>query len=66
MRRAIQTGKGPVGIDQTDDKSDAIRRPSGIIHKVGEDELGTLVRRSLGGYNDQDDEERYEGGVECH
>lgn len=64
MGCAVETSKGPVGVDQADDKGDAVRRPSRVVDEVGEDEFGVLVRGGFGGHDDQDDEERDEGGVE--
>ena len=43
----IEASKGVVGVDQTDDESDPIRRPPSVIHEIGEDEFGILMRWCL-------------------
>lgn len=57
--RAIEASEGVVGVDEPDDKSDPVRRPSGIVHKISKDKLGILMCWRLRGDCDQDDEERY-------
>ena len=61
---AIQAGKSPIGIDQTNDESDAVRFPAGVVDKVGKDELGILVCRGPGRDDDQNDKEGHQRGVQ--
>lgn len=61
---AIQTGKGPVGVDEADDEGDAVGGPARVVDEVGEDEFGGLVGGGFGGDDDHDDEEGDERGVE--
>ena len=44
---AIEAGEGVVGVDETDDESDAVCRPPGVIHEIGKDEFGVLMRWRL-------------------
>ena len=66
MRGAVEACKRPVGIDQTDDKRYAARSPAGVVDKGRKDELGILVRGSFGWDDNQDHEERNQGGIERH
>lgn len=63
---AVETGKGPVGVDEADDEGDAVGGPAGVVDEVGEDEFGVLVGGGFGGDDDHDDEEGDERGVECY
>jgi len=56
VRCAVEAGKGPIRIDQANDKGNAIRRPAGIVDEVGEDEFGFLMSRRLRRNDDQNDE----------
>ena len=64
MCSTIEAGKGPVGVDQANDKGDAVLGPSGIVDKVGKDKPGLLMCRRSGGNDDQNDEERDQRSIE--
>ena len=59
VSRAIEASEGVVGIDESDNEGDPVGGPSGIVHKVGKDKSGILMRWRLCGNRDQDNEERY-------
>ena len=48
----IEASKGVVGVDQSDNESDPVGGPSSIVHKVGKDKLGILMRWRLCRYRD--------------
>ncbi len=60
----VKAGKGPIGIDQSDDEGNAVLAPPGIVHKVSENKPGLLMGRCFGRHGDQDDEEGHQGDVE--
>lgn len=64
MRRAVQTGKHPVGVDQAHEVGQAVGAPSGRVDKRRENELGVLMSGRPSGDRDQNDRKRDERGVE--
>ncbi len=64
MGGAVETGEGPVGVDQTDYERDAVRRPASVVHKVCKDELSVLVSWCCCWDSDGDHEKGYQRGVE--
>lgn len=61
---AVETGEGPVGVDEADDEGNAALAPARVVDKGREDEFGMLVRGRGCGDGDQDDDEGEEGCVE--
>ena len=61
MSRAVEAGKGIVGVDESDNEGDPVGGPSRVVHKVGKDKSGILMRWRLCRNRDQDDEERNQG-----
>ncbi len=59
----VEAGKGPIRVDQANDKGDAVRSPAGVVDEVGEDEFGFLMSGRLGRDDDHDDEEGDQRGV---
>ena len=55
---AVETGKSPVGVDQTHDECNAARGPARVVDKGRKDKFGILVRGSFG----RDDDEYHEKG----
>ena len=47
VSRAVETGKGVVGVDESDNEGDPVGGPSGVVHKVGKDKPGILMGWSL-------------------
>ena len=43
MRGAVETGEGPVSVDEADDESDSVLFPAGVVDEGREDELRILV-----------------------
>ena len=59
VSRAIEASKGVIGVDESDNKGDPVGGPSSIVHKIGKDKPGILMRWRLCRNRDQDNEERY-------
>lgn len=59
VSRAVKASEGVVGIDESDNEGDPVGGPSGVVHKVGKDKPGILMRWRLCRNRDQDNEERY-------
>jgi len=64
VRSAVETGKGPIRVDEADDEGDPALGPAGVIYECCENKFGGLVGGCLGGDNDEDEEEGGEGDVE--
>ena len=60
MGGAVEAGEGVVGVDESDDEGDAVGGPAGVVHKIGKDEPGILMRWRLCRNRDQNNEERYQ------
>ena len=64
VRGAVETCKGPVSVDEADDKGDGVGVPARVVFKVREDETGGSVRGSGAGDRDENGGEGEEGEPE--
>ena len=59
----VETSKGPITVDKTNNESDTILGPSGRVDKGSENEFGRFVGWRFGWNGDEDHGERDEGDV---
>ena len=64
MGGTIKACECPISIDQSNNESNAIRFPTSIIHKVGEDKSGFLVRTRFGRNCGKDNKKRDQAGIQ--
>lgn len=66
MGSAVETSKGPIRVDQTNDKGYATLLPARVVNESGEDKLCMLMSWCDRGHGNEDDDERDQRRPECN